>query len=879
MRFFRRNRAFAAAVTMFCSMLCLAAAGMGQTAGPQARISEAVQSDKVVTLWGNVHPMARPANDRGSLPDQQPVTRMHLLLQRSAEQEAALQKLMAQQLDPTSPKFHAWLTPQEFGQQFGPADSDVQAVKEWLTSQGFTDLKVNNGRTLIEFNGTAGQVRNAFRTEIHRLSVNGEEHFANMQEPKIPAALTPVVAGVVGLHNFHPKPLLKRFGKFRRNMLTGEITPLFTFTDVNGTFYAVGPADFAKIYNVPTGAFDGSGQSIAIVGQSNINIQDVRDFRTIFGLAANDPQIIINGTDPGLVVSGDEGESDFDVEWAGAVAPGATIKLVATKSTNTSGVSGVDASAMYIVDTTPIVASILSDSYGACEASLGTAGNQFYAALWQQAAAEGITVIVSAGDSGSAGCDDPNTEASATRGVGVSGLASTPYNVAMGGTDFDQAGNQGAFWNAANTSTTPPVPASAKGYIPEVVWNDSCASSGLSGCATVTPKNPPNCPSCIVAAGGGPSARYSKPSWQSTDITGMPKDSQRDLPDISLFAGDGQNKSFYIACQSDQDIAGDTGCNLTTFTTSSPFHDFQAAGGTSASAPTFAGIMALVNQKTGQRQGNVNFGLYAFAKSETFSNCNSSGGTSGSSGNTTCVFNDITKGNNSVPCTGGSTNCSKTTSGGFGVLSSNGSPAYAAGTGYDLATGLGSINVKNLIGAWTTQAQTATVVGSSVLSVTSGGSVTLTATVSSGSNSSQGPTGTVQFLSGGANLGAAATCTPAGATSSVGASCTATLSTTLSALPPGIIDSRPRNAPFVVVVWLAVVLAMLSFTLAMKRAARRREYAYAGLAFFLIAAAIAGCGGGSSGGGGGSTRSITAKYSGDSNYAASTSSAITITIQ
>jgi hypothetical protein len=1112
MNFLQRKRLCAACVTLLSASLLVGGAARAQSGSPQARIVEAVQNEKVVTLRGNVHPMARPGNDRGSLADQQLITRMHVLLQRSAEQEAALQQLLVQQQDPNSSKFHVWLTPQEFGEQFGPAESDLQAVKSWLTSQGFTSLRVSNGRTLIEFNGTSSQVRNAFHTELHHLSINGEEHFANMQEPQIPSALAPVVGGVVGLHNFHPKPMLRRLGKFRRDRSTGQITPLFTFTDVNGTFYGVGPADFAKIYNVPA-TFDGTGQSIAVVGQSNINIQDVRDFRTIFGLPTNDPQIILNGADPGLV-SGDQGESDLDVEWAGAIAPKAKIILVATQSTTTDalvGMAGVDGSALYIVDNN--VAPVMSESYGACESALGTGGNAFYNALWQQAAAEGITVVVSAGDNGSAGCDDPNSQTSATQGIAVSGIASTPYNVAMGGTDFDQANIQTTFWNPTNGSSTQ---LSAKGYIPEMSWNDSCANAGLAGCNSVTSSSSSL---NIVAGSGGPSGIYTKTqaSWQ----TGFGDTTARDLPDVSLFSSDGQNKSFYIVCESDQDITGDTGCNLTTFSTTSPFHDFQAVGGTSAAAPTFAGIIALVNQKTGQRQGNANITLYSMAKSETFSNCNSTAGTSGSASNTTCVFNDITKGNISVPCTGGSTNCSKTTSGGFGVVASGGNPAFASGTGYDLATGLGSVNVANLINKWSTpsliststslspstitgtvgttvtlsgavtkssgsatptgvvvfenvatsvpadsttlaangtynfntaflpagtyalkahyggdptfapsdstpiavtlakqnstvavsfviftstgaissistsaqtvqygspyvlrvdvenasgtpcqnssgavvfvcptgsvnlfdgtsalndfpnaqnpnasstsqlndrgftedqpiqlnvgahaikatytadatssynsqsssnslsititQATTSTVVTPSVSSITSGGSVTLTATVNSNSNSAQGPSGTVQFLSGGSNLGAATTCTPTGATSSASASCTAKLTTTLSSLPPGIIRLRPRNTPFVLLAWLAAVLAMFSFLMAVnvKLATPRRQYAYAGLAFFLMAAAVlAGCSGASSSsGGGGTTRSITANYSGDTNYSASTSSAITITIQ
>jgi hypothetical protein len=1119
MNFSLRQRSYVAGVVVSTAEisgigLLLAVAAVAQAPSPSARIVSSVENDKVVTLRGNVHPMAQPANDRGSLPGQQPVTKIHLLLQRSAAQETALRELLAQQQDPNSPKFHAWLTPQEFGQQFGPAESDVQAVKDWLKSQGFTDLKVNNGRTLIELNGTAGQVRNAFHTEIHRLAVNGKDHFANMQEPQIPAALAPVVANVAGLQNFHRKPMIHRMGKFRRDASTGQITPLFTFTDVNGTFFGVGPKDFATIYNVPT-TFDGTGRSIAIVGQSNINMQDVTDFRTIFGLPAYSPDcssapclsVILNGADPGLV-SGDEGESDLDVEWAGAIAPKANIILVTSQLSDTDTLGGVDSSAEYIVDNN--LADVMSDSYGSCESNLGTSGNAFYNALWQQAAAQGITVVVSAGDNGSAGCDDPNSATSAAGGIAVSGLASTPFNVAMGGTDFDQANIQSTFWNSTNGASTQ---VSAQRYIPEITWNDSCANAGLTGCNSVTSSS---ASLNIVAGSGGPSSIYTKAQvpWQS----GFGDATARDLPDVSLFSSDGQNKSFYIVCGSDQDIAGDTGCNLTNFSPNSPFHDFQAVGGTSAAAPTFAAIMALVNQKTGQRQGNANITLYSLAKSESFASCNSTAGLSGGS-SSTCVFNDITKGNISVPCTGASANCSKTTTGGFGVAASGGAPAFAAGTGYDLATGLGSVNVANLINKWSTasatgtgttvtlspatingtagsvsgtltgavtgsggtptgvvilenaitsapmaptslnsgsyslaasflptgtytlkahysgdstfapsdsapisvnlirqastvlvsfvdangnlvtanqtvaygsnyilrvdvgnasgtpcqavstgavnficptgsvtlsdngsalkdfpnaqtpnasstsrlndrgftedqpiqlnvgshaikasyaadvtssytsnpnsntltvnitQAITTTTVASSATSVASGGNVTLTAKVSSNSNSAQGPTGTVQFLNGTTNLGTAATCTPTPFNLSTGASafCTATLTTALSSLPPGIINVRPRNTPFVLLAWIAAAFAMFSFVLTTMLAARRRQYAYFGLAFFLIsAAALAGCGSSSTSTGGsstGSARTITAKYSGDTNYASSTSAAVTVTVQ
>src|SRR6202140_5083074 len=588
-----------------------------------ARVMDTVDDTNRTVLRGNVHPKARAEFDNGAVSDAQPVTRILLLLQRSAEQEAALRQLMEEQQSKNSPNYHAWVTPEDFGKKFGPADADVQTVTDWLTSHGFQNIKVAKGKTVVEFSGNGGQVRKAFGTEIHRYNVNGEEHFANVSDPQIPVALAPVVRGIRSLHNFHPKPQARNLGSFRRTE-SGEVRPLFTYTDSNGQFFGMGPADFAKIYNIPASA-TGAGQSIAIVGQSNINLQDVTDFRKMFGLpayTAGQLNVILNGPDPGLV-SGDEGESDLDVEWAGAVAPAATIDFVVTQSSLTDATAGIDGSAVYIVDNN--VAPILSESYGACESGLGTGGNAFYNALWQQAAAEGVTVVISAGDSGSAGCDSAGPPASG--GVAVSGLASTPFNVAMGGTDFDDANNQTTFWNSANTSTTPPVLASAKGYIPETTWNDSCAGAGITGCAglssTATLLN-------SVAGSGGPSSVYTgslKPSWQ----TGL-GDTARDLPDVSLFSSDGQNKSFYIVCQSDQDIPGDTGCDLTKFTTTSPFHDFQAVGGTSAATPTFAAIVALVNQKLATagnptpRQGNVNYVLYGLAKTPA-NVCNSTGNT------------------------------------------------------------------------------------------------------------------------------------------------------------------------------------------------------------------------------------------------------------
>jgi hypothetical protein len=716
-----------------------------QTSSAAIRITQAVDEKNLVTLKGNVHPLARAEFDQGAVSDGQPLHRMLLLLQRSADQEASLEKLLDDQQNKSSANYHAWLTPAQFGQQFGPADADIQTVTNWLQSHGFQITNVSAGRTVIEFSGNAAQVRTAFHAEIHKYVVNGETHMANASDPQIPAALAPVVAGPVSLNNFPVKSHIRQLGTFQKSLKTGETKPLFTFPGnipcQNGNCYAMGPADFATIYNTQpllngTPKIDGTGQTIAIVGESDIDIQDVINFRAMFGLPQNfsNSNILLNGPDPGF--NGSEGESDLDVQWAGAVAPGATIDFVVSGSTETT--SGIFLSATYIVENN--LAGVMSESFGGCEQHIGTL-NQFHNLLWEQAAAQGITVMLSAGDGGSAGCDNFDTEQTASDGLAVSGFASTPFNVAVGGTDFDDAGTQSTYWNTTPTSIAPPVPSSALSYIPEVPWNDSCARNGLSGCTAENALN-------IVAGSGGASTLYGKPSWQTG--SGVPNDQHRDLPDVSLFASIGSaSDSFYIMCQSDALPAPGTACNLTNFE-----FTFQGVGGTSASSPAFAGIMALVNQKFG-RQGNANYVLYALAKKSAAS-CNANSGTLPAS---TCIFYDVTKGNNSVPCGGGSLNCSSPVAGAVGILvpSANPStPAYSAGAGYDLATGLGSVNAKNLVNNWSSVSfspsvttLSATVNGKSAASITGlthGQTVGVAATVAAGSGGSGTPTGQVSLF-------------------------------------------------------------------------------------------------------------------------------------
>ncbi len=729
---------------VLCTVVMLLAgqAVRAQNASVPARIVGAVDETQMVTLKGNVHPLARPQFDQGAVGYATPMNRMMLLLQRSPEQESALQQLMADQQTKGSPNFHNWLTPVQFGAQFGPADADIQTLTDWLQTRGFHDIKVGVGRTAIEFSGNVGQVQDAFQTQIHRYLVNGENRQANATDPQIPAALTPVVAGIVTLHNFPRKSMLHKRGTYTRTA-EGVVKPLLTTslgcgTSGLGPCYVVGPADFAKIYNVPS-TLTGSSVTIAIVGVSNINVQDVIDFRNLFGLPANfsSSNVVLNGPDPGVL--GGEDEADLDTQIAGMVAPNAIVKLVVAEDTLSA--AGVDLNSFYIIDDN--MADVMSLSIGLCESNLGTAGNAFYNALWEQAAAQGITVTASTGDSGSAGCDDFTTETVATGGLAISGISSTPFNVAVGGTDFDQVGTQSTFWNP--TDSTDGKRESAMGYIHETTWNDSCAATATS--ANLSPVCAGTLANGITAASGGPSSVYPKPAWQSGIIPNgiAAGDNHRYVPDVSLFASVGsQTDSFYLICQADAVPAGNPPSCASTGSFS-----FQGIGGTSASSPAFAGIMALINQNNG-RQGNPNPTLYKIAATAGQS-CNSS--TTGLSGST-CAFNDVTKGNISVPCAGKSTNCSSQTTGTNGVLVSTGSsttPGWNTATGYDLATGLGSVNVANLAKEWgaavgTFKATTTSLTvngGTSTVNITHGTAVTTKVTVTSGSGT---PTGDVALI-------------------------------------------------------------------------------------------------------------------------------------
>jgi large repetitive protein len=670
-----------------------------QTTQPAASRIGAIEESSLVVLRGNRHPLATPANDRGEVVADLPMERMLLILTRDATSESALQSLLARQQDKSSPDFHTWLSPAQFAERFGVSPADMQKLTGWLASHGFRVSRVSQGGMAIEFSGTAAQVRDTFHTAIHSFVVNGEKHYANASDPQIPAALAPVVAGIDTLHNFRKQPMIRVLGKASRIANTSLWQPEFTFSGAGGVQHYLAPGDFAKIYNTAAlyqNGIDGTGQSIAIVARNNINLSDVQIFRIAFGLPVNDPQIILNGPDPGNLTGGEETEADLDIEWSGAIAPKATIKFVVSASTNST--DGVDLSSLYIVDNN--LAPVLSASFGQCEQTLGQTENTFFNNLWEQAAAQGISVVVSSGDNGAAGCDSDSQTTPATQGLAVNGLASTPFNIAVGGTQFNENGADSTYWSATNG----PDQTSALGYIPEVVWNESCADPNVCGVAS------------LFASSGGASTIYSKPSWQAG--LGVPNDGQRDLPDVSLDAAAGHDG--YLLCQD----------GLCTTNSSGQLINAELVGGTSAAAPTFAAILALIAQKTNSRQGQANFVLYPLAASQNAANCSAT-----SPPQPQCIFNDITVGNNNVP----------------------GQIGFPATAGYDQATGWGSVNAANLAANWqnVTFRSTVTNLQLSSASLTHGQPVTVTATVAPSVGSGT-PTGDVALLAAGStgvNLG------------------------------------------------------------------------------------------------------------------------------
>jgi subtilase family serine protease len=462
-------------------------------------ITQPVDEAQVTVLKGNMHPFARPEFGLGTAPATLPMQRMLLVLKRSPEQEAVLRKLLEDQQDKASLNYHKWLTPERFGQQFGPTDGDMQTITSWLRSHGF-QVGTTKGRTVLEFSGSASQVKEAFHTSIHKYVVKGEQHWANSSDPSIPTALTPAVAGVLTLHNFLKKPNVHLVEKNIPAKFTPGSRP--QFTAANG-LHALTPADYSIIYNagpVQQSGVNGYGITIGIVGRSNLfnGGQDVSDFQNVFGLPANLTNILLNGPDPGDLGGDEEVEATLDTSWSAALATDATVALVVSATTNTT--DGIDLSELFIIENNFF--NIMTESFGSCEADVTTTDAQGISFLAEQAAAQGITYTVSTGDAGAAGCDDL-TDTTAQGPVSVNVLASTPFTVAVGGTMFNENGQDATYWNTTNSSSL----GSAKSYIPEDVWNETCTTACGAG-------QPP-----LAAGAGGASVYFPKPAWQSLALT------------------------------------------------------------------------------------------------------------------------------------------------------------------------------------------------------------------------------------------------------------------------------------------------------------------------------------------------------------------------
>jgi uncharacterized protein (TIGR03437 family) len=654
------------------------------------RVFGPIDNSNRIALRGHVNPRIANGTDLGRMDPSQVLDHVSIVFKQTPAQEADLEQLLANQQNPASPDYHKWLTPEQYADRFGASQADVDQLTSWLKQQNLTVIEVARGRNWVAFSGTVGDVEAAFATEIHRYQVDSRMHFANTTDPQIPAALEPLVGEIHGLHDFKlraPKLKLAQYDSGR-----------------GGNTHYIAPDDIAAIYDVKPlldSGVDGTGQKIVIIGQSNIDVSNIQQYRTYFNLPANTPQLILvpGQKDPGQV-SGDVDESHLDIEIAGAVARNASIVFVYS--------GDVETSAQYAVNQN--LAPVLSQSYGLCEAETQKSDAKFQEAMAKQGNAQGMTWINAAGDSGAADCASDDT-ARTGYGLQVDVPASMPEVTGIGGSTL--AEGSGTYW----ATTNGPNLGSALSYIPETTWNDS-AEDG-------TPSS----------GGGGASTLWLKPSWQTGP--GVPADGARDVPDISFSASaDHDAYMFY------------TGGRI------------NYVGGTSVGTPLFAGVVALLNQylisngaQSGAGLGNVNPRLYALAQSAP------------------SAFHDITTGNNMVnPCPPRARSCDSTPVG------------YNAGPGYDLATGLGSIDAYALISAWTgasnsiarSSATVALAAADNV--VLSTDNATLTASVKASNGGT--PTGTVTFLSGSTSLGAVNLVSGSG-------SATASLVVSASQLPVG----------------------------------------------------------------------------------------------
>jgi subtilase family serine protease len=658
-------------------------------AAVQNRIAGGVSNGSRVALPGSIGGHARNSADLGLAPANLQLQSLSLRFSMTPAQQADLNQLLAAQLDPSSPSYHQWLTSEQFGARFGLSSSDLATVSSWLTSQGFTITGVAKSSTFITFSGTVGQVQQAFGTTIHNVSLHGEPHITNLTDPTLPSAIANVTLAVTGLNDFKLKPRSRA-----RNITSDSVQPGFTTTVGGVTSHYIAPGDLYTIYDYPpSSTINGTGITIAVMGVTDLtqgNVlpdANITAFRTAAGLPAINLKLQLTGTDPGISTT-DIDEAHLDVEWSGASAPGATILYV-------YGSDVLANSLTYAIDTSPTIAPIITISYGGCESGFGASFLATYNQLLQMANAKGITVMSSSGDDGATDCD---TSGVASEGLNVDFPSSSPFVTSAGGTQFSgDVSNASTYWNTNNASNN----SSAKSYIPEQPWNETTTSGGLDAGG---------------AGGGGASGFFSKPAWQVG--MGVPSDSSRDVPDVSLNAA--AMHDGYVVCSQGSCTNGFLAAN----------GQANVFGGTSFVAPSLAGILALVEQKLGTGAlGNIGPTLYGLANGPTASS----------------IFHDIITGNNSVVCSQGTPNCP-----------SGGSIGYNAGTGYDQATGLGTLDVNMLVTNWASATPTGTgstigaalttttVTTTSQLCAVSTSTLPLTVTVSG--TPATTPTGTIQFL-------------------------------------------------------------------------------------------------------------------------------------
>ncbi len=750
---------------------------------PRSLITQKVDREQLSPILGAVRVEASSLPDLGEVNPSLLMEHIQLVLQRPAERQAAFDAQTEALHIRGSASFHHWLTPAIVGSEFGPSPADLSTLTAYLESEGFTVNFVAPSGMFVDFTGTAAQVERAFKTQIHNVQdAEGDTRFAAITPASLPSAISPLVVGFVPLSNLPAiKPMLKKKVPSVAQTLASldGISPQNTVSA--NTEYDVGPQDFYTIYNenpLLANSINGTGVTVAVIEETNLKkVADVTTFRTTFNVIPNTPSLTVahgSGTitcgNPGVTSTDEEGEAMLDTEWASSVAPSANLLYMSCASTTTAGIF---LSAEAIIQNN--LADTMSLSYGEYEAGAPTE-NTLLQGLWEQAASQGETVVVSAGDSGS-DAEDQNSTKAATHGINVSGFSSTNWNVSAGGTDFQDGYNYlktykgtvspysySAYWAATNSTGD----SSALSYIPEIPWNDTCASSQISYLFTSNSSNPnAGCENTsgqqFVApggGGGGPSTltANARATWQNGTVFGLPTTTaypNRLQPDISFFASNGLWGHGLDYYQSDVSTS------------------LQVAGGTSFVAPQLAGMFALIVQSTGERQGQADYVLYGMA-AKAYGTATFTGTACGAGAKTgydttdvtapssTCIFNDIQVGNNSQACSN-TTNCFKDTGQTYGILSTSTTasiPAFNAGNGYDMATGLGSVNIYNLITNWqnTTTGDLFTplvAVSSTAASYTYGAptAITYTATVSGPGSF---PTGSVTF-SGSTPIGAIGT--------------------------------------------------------------------------------------------------------------------------